>query len=150
MLYLLKQMSFAKTFFTLILFLSPQALSKLFISLVITWNLNFAVNLVTSFSHQKPLKSKNKKHRIFWNTEFYPPAKVELKGIKNAKVVPRLQVFASCGPSVLSVNEQIHVRMFQISYGGPLTFTFFLNLTYDHCKEHSTLQFYSIISLFFR
>ena len=65
---------------------------------------------MTSFSHQKPLKSKNKKRRIFWNTEFYPPAKVELKGIKNAKVVPRLQVFASCGPSVLSVNEQIHVR----------------------------------------
>ena len=64
---------------------------------------------MTSFSHQKPLKSKNKKHRIFWNTEFYHPAKVELKGVKNAKVVPRLQVFASCSPSVLSVNEQIHV-----------------------------------------
>ena len=41
-------------------------------------------------------------------------------------------------------------NVFQISYGGPLTCIFFLNLTYDHCNEHSTLQFYSIISLFFR
>ena len=49
---------------------------------------------MTSFSRQKPLKTKNKKHRIFWNTEFYHPAKVELKRIKNAKVVPSLQLFA--------------------------------------------------------
>ena len=48
---------------------------------------------MTSFSHQKPLKSKNKKHRIFWNTEFYHPAKFELKRIKNAKVVTTLQLF---------------------------------------------------------
>ena len=49
---------------------------------------------MTSFSRQKPLKSKNKKHRIFWNTEFYHPAKFELKRIKNAKVVSSLQLFA--------------------------------------------------------
>ena len=37
------------------------------------------VNLVTSFSRQKPLKSKNKKHKIFWKTEFYHPAKFKLE-----------------------------------------------------------------------
>ena len=76
------------------LFLSRHVLSKLFICFAIPWNFNFAVNLVTSFSRQKPLKSKNKKHRIFWNTEFYHPAKFELKRIKNAKVVTTLQLFA--------------------------------------------------------
>ena len=50
---------------------------------------------MTSFSRQKPFKSKNKKQRIFWNTEFYHPAKSELKRIKNAKLVPSLQLFAS-------------------------------------------------------
>ena len=76
------------------LFLSRHVLSKLFICFAIPWNFNFAVNLVTSFSRQKPLKSKNKKHRIFWNTEFYHPAKFELKRIKNAKIVTTLQLFA--------------------------------------------------------
>ena len=46
---------------------------------------------MTSFSRQNPLKSKIRKHRIFWNTEFYHPAKFELKRIKNAKVVPSMQ-----------------------------------------------------------
>ena len=76
------------------LFLSRHVLSKLFICFAIPWNFNFAVNLVMSFSRQKPLKSKNKKHRIFWNTEFYHPARFELKRIKNAKVVTTLQLFA--------------------------------------------------------
>ena len=60
---------------------------------VLPRNLNFAVNLVASFPLQKPLKSKNKKHRIFWNTEFYHPANFEHKQIRNVKVVPRLQLF---------------------------------------------------------
>ena len=47
-----------------------------------------------TFSKNKKSKSENKKHRIFWNTEFYHPAKFELKRIKNAKVVPSLQLFA--------------------------------------------------------
>ena len=36
----------------------------------------------------------NKKLMIFWNTVFYHPAKFELIRIKNAKVVPSLQLFA--------------------------------------------------------
>ena len=79
------------------LFLSRHVLSKLFICFAIPWNFNFAVNLVTSFSRQKPLKSKNKKHRIFWNTEFYHPAKFELKRIN------KLAAFCMCpGPAWLS------------------------------------------------
>ena len=70
------------------LFLSRQALPKSFLCFAITWNLNFAVNLLTSFSRQKPLKSKNKKHTIFWNTKFYHPTKFEFKRIKYENVVP--------------------------------------------------------------
>ena len=56
----------------------------------ISWNFNCAVNLETSFSRQKTLKSKNKKHRSFWNTKFYHPAEFKLKKIKNVKVfLPR-------------------------------------------------------------
>jgi len=87
------------------LFPSRQALSKFFICFAITWNLNFAVNLLTLFSRQKPLKSENKKHRIFWNTEFYHSAKIDLKRIKNAKVVSRLQLFASNGPQRVNVTH---------------------------------------------
>ena len=76
------------------LFLSRHVLSKLFICFAIPWNFNFAVNIVTSFSRQKPLKSKNKKHRIFWNTEFYHPAKFELKRIKKCKSSYYLAAFA--------------------------------------------------------
>ena len=70
------------------LFLSRQALPKSFLCFAITWNLNFAVNLLTSFSRQKPLKSKSKKDTIFWNTKFYHPTKFEFKRIKYENVVP--------------------------------------------------------------
>ena len=80
--------------------LSRRAFLKLFICFAISWNFDFAVNLVTSLSRQKTLKSKNKKHWIFWNTKFYHPAKFELKRIKIAKVVPTSQYFASYTPTV--------------------------------------------------
>ena len=35
----------------------------------------------------KTVEIKNKKHRIFWNTKFYHPAKFEFKRIKYEKVV---------------------------------------------------------------
>ena len=42
-----------------------------------------------SFSRQKPLKSKNKKHTIVWNTKSDHPANRKLWAqIKSAKVVP--------------------------------------------------------------
>ena len=72
------------------LFLSGHALSKLFICFAITWNLNFAVNLVTSFPPKNRWNRKTKNNAIFWNTKFYHPAKFELKQIKNAKEVPRM------------------------------------------------------------
>ena len=52
---------------------------------VTIWSLNFAVNHVTSFSRQKPLKSKNKKHTTVWSTKFNHPAKFGLKRIKTVK-----------------------------------------------------------------
>ena len=70
------------------LFLSRQALPKSFLCFAITWNLNFAVNLLTSVSRQKPLKSKSKKDTIFWNTKFYHPTKFEFKRIKYENLVP--------------------------------------------------------------
>ena len=89
----LKSIELCQNFFHINLFLSHNVLSKLFIFVATSWDFNFTVNLVTSFSRQKPLKSK-KNHRIFWNTEFYHPTKFELKRIKDAKVVPSLQLFA--------------------------------------------------------
>ena len=82
------------------LFLSRNVLSKLFILVAISWNFNFPVNLVTLFSRQKPLKSRNKKYRIFWNTEFYHPAKFELKRFKKCKSNYYLAAFCMCpGPA---------------------------------------------------
>ena len=57
------------------LFLSRHVLSKLCIGFAITWNLNLAVNLVTSFSRQKLLKSKNKNYRIFLEYKLLPSCK---------------------------------------------------------------------------
>ena len=53
------------------------------------YNFNFAVNHVTSFSRQKPLKfeKQKQKHTIVWNTNFYNPTKFELKQIQTLKVV---------------------------------------------------------------
>ena len=41
--------------------------SKSYISFVTWWKWNFAVSVMTSFSRQNPLKSKNKNHTIVWN-----------------------------------------------------------------------------------
>ena len=55
---------------------------------------------MTLFSRQKPLKSRNKKYRIFWNTEFYYPAKFELKRFKKCKSNYYLAAFYMCpGPA---------------------------------------------------
>ena len=81
-------MSFLKIFFSHFILLS-RALFYLFIfiSFAISWNFNFAVNLVTSLSCQKKVKIEKQK---LWNTKFYHPAKFELKRIKSVKVVPRM------------------------------------------------------------
>ena len=96
-----KVIELSQTFFTFVSITSRSF--KIIYFYAMSWNFNFAVNLVTSFLHQKQLKSKNKKHRIFWNTEFYHPAKFELKRIKNAKAVPSLQLFAC----ILAQREKI-------------------------------------------
>ena len=62
MLYLPKKLSFSKN--------SITSRSFKIICFAIVWNLNFAVNLVTLFSRQKTLKSKNKKILFFGNTKF--------------------------------------------------------------------------------
>ena len=54
---------------------------------------------MTSFSRQKPLKSKNKNHTILWNEKFYHCAKSELYQIKHPKVIPRCHFLPSGGPA---------------------------------------------------
>ena len=66
-------------------FVSITSCQKLSICYVTIWSLNFAVNHVTSFSRQKSLKSKNKKHTTVWSTKFNHPAKFGLKRIKTVK-----------------------------------------------------------------
>ena len=75
------------------LFLSRHALSKLFNCFAIAWNLSLAVNLVTSFPHPKPLKSKNKKHRTFWNTKVLSSCKVSVQTNKKCKSSSYLVIF---------------------------------------------------------
>ena len=50
-----------------------QYLQKI-ISLQLTQKFNFAINLVTSLSCQKPLKSRNKKHRLFSEYKVFLPS----------------------------------------------------------------------------
>ena len=70
-------------------FVSTPSSSLKIISLT-SLTLEFAVNHVKSFSRQKPLKSKNKKHTIVWNTKFWlPSCKVWIQTDKNCKVIPR-------------------------------------------------------------
>ena len=46
------------------------------------------------------------------NTKFYHPAKFELKQIKSAKVVPRLQLFGSYGQTLVGVLSNCIVGLF--------------------------------------
>ena len=81
------------------LFLSRHVLSKLFICFAIPWNFNFAVNLVTSFSRQKPLKSKNKK-QDFLEYRVLPSCQVWAQTNKKCKSSPYLAAFCMCpGPA---------------------------------------------------
>ena len=81
---------------------SLSTLSKLLTCYGISWNLYFAVNLMTSFSRQKPLKSKIKNHTIVEKTKFYYRAKFQLKPLRNKKLVPKLPHFDACWPGVFS------------------------------------------------
>ena len=49
---------------------TPSSSLKIILFYVTSLTLKFAVNHVKSFSLQKPLRSKNKKHTIVWNTKF--------------------------------------------------------------------------------
>ena len=84
----------------------------------------------------KTVKIEKQKTQIFWNTEFYHPAKLELKRIKNAKVVTTLQLFAC----VLARREEIEVtNLFShASFLIQLPFKFFqcsLGLCKLYCQK---------------
>ena len=49
---------------------TPSSSLKIILFYITSLTLKFAVNHVKSFSRQKPLRSKNKKHTIVWNTKF--------------------------------------------------------------------------------
>ena len=65
--------------------LSLRALWKLLICYIVSWNFNFAATHVSSFSCQKPLKLKNKKHTTLCNTKNVPPYKLWAQTDKNCK-----------------------------------------------------------------
>ena len=85
---------------------SLSTLSKLLTCYGISWNLYFAVNLMTSFSRQKPLKSKIQKHTIVGKTKFYYRAKSQLKRLKIEKLVWKRSLFDDSWPGVNSNNGQ--------------------------------------------
>ena len=49
---------------------TPSSSLKIILFYITSLTLKFAVNHVKSFSRQKSLRSKNKKHTIVWNTKF--------------------------------------------------------------------------------
>ena len=79
---------------------SLSTLAKLPTCYGIRWNLYFAVNLMTSFSHQKPLKSKIQNHTIVGKTKFYYRAKSQLKRLKIEKLVWKRSLFDDSWPGV--------------------------------------------------
>ena len=79
---------------------SLSTLSKLLTCNGISWNLYFAVNLMTSFSRQKPLKSKIQKHTIVGKTKLYYRAKSQLKRLKIEKLVWKRSLFDDSWPGV--------------------------------------------------
>ena len=82
---------------------SLSTLSKLLTCYGISWNLYFAVNLMTSFLRQKPLKSKIQKHTIVGNAKFYYRAKSQLKRLKIKKLVWKRPLFDDSWPGVFWV-----------------------------------------------
>ena len=101
MLYLLKQLSFSKNFFTLFSITSRSFKIIYF----------FCHNLKFKFCCQsceiEKCESKNKKHRTFWNTKFHHPEKFELKQIKNAEVVRRIHFFVLYA---YQRNARLHIK----------------------------------------
>ena len=85
--------AFQKNFFTL-LFLSR--LSRSFKIIYLFWHIlkfYFALNHVTSFSSQKTLKSKNKKHKICLKYKVLPSCKVWAQTNKKCKSSSYLAIF---------------------------------------------------------
>ena len=79
---------------------SLSTLSNLLTCYGISWNLYFAVNLMTSFSSQKPLKSKIQKHTIVGTPKFYYHAQT----VKNWKTRLKMFTFWWQLKIVVSVN----------------------------------------------
>ena len=71
---------------------------------------------MTPFSRQKALKSKNKKHSIFWNTNFYHPVKVELKRIKNANLsIYYLAIFCVLYALLEETKKNLYVEYYALN-----------------------------------
>ena len=90
MLYLLKQLSFSKTFSSN-LFLTRRPPS---ICYAVSWNL-ILLSILWRHFPAKTVNIEKQIHTIVWNTKFCHPGNIELKRIKTAKVVPKWSLLAS-------------------------------------------------------
>ena len=70
---------------------------------------------MTSFSRQKPLKSKIQKHTIVGKTKFYYRAKSQLKPLKIEKLVWKRSLFDDCWPGVLHIRLEDNFERFKRS-----------------------------------
>ena len=98
------------------LFLSRHVLSKLFICFAITWNFNFAANLVTSFSRQKPLN--------FLEYRVLPSCQVWAQTNKKCKSSYYLAAFCMCpGPAWLDgiIGSLIQTSLWRVCDSRPGT-----------------------------
>ena len=97
---LFNQLSFTKLIIFSYLGSSLWDLLKVLLCYAISQKLFFAVNLMTSFSHQKRLKSKIQKQMIVGKAKFYYRAKFQLKQLKIEKLVWNRSLFDDSWPGV--------------------------------------------------
>ena len=94
-------------------------LLKVLACYAISWKLFCAASLTTSFSHQKPLKSKIQKHTLVGNMKFYYRAKAQPKQIKIEKLVWNRPLFDDSWPGTCTTTKHI-LKLLQKRTGNKL------------------------------
>ena len=113
--YLRNQIRFSETFWHLSSSLS--SLSNMLTCCGISWKLIFTVSLMTSFSRQKPLKSKIQKNTIVGNTKFYYRQSPSSNGKKIVKLDWKRSRFDDSWPA-LSYLEETGLRLYPAGKWG--------------------------------
>ena len=122
-----------------------STLSKLLTRYGISWKLYFTVSLMTSFSRQKPLKSKIQKHTIVGNTKFYYRAKSHLKRLKIEKTSFK-EITFWWQLTRRDLDSEFHGHWKTVTLSKHWRFlAFWLSLCFWECSIVFSLSWYSIL-----